>query len=266
MNGRSCQTIHILSQAMPSYDRTEQCAGLRSANQTASQACPQACNTCTGADSSSLESAAPAPSPADTDDVELPSDLSTSPSSTPSMELPADQLIVLRTPLGTHLPVETTRWNLSGGASFGTIDITTLGTFWAAQQLETVLYIPPAGEASLLLPSDAFAASPGVFRTHVFVNFPRSIDSVAEMHDVIELQLLPYNSTNSVSGAVLDTLHLSETTSQLLDSSHDGADLMLAGEWREMQSQFQLVPEQLPGRLLIKLYGSNIRAFGGVRC
>eukprot|EP01043_Picozoa_sp_COSAG02_P053653 COSAG02_NODE_5956_length_3913_cov_3.038794_4_plen_389_part_00 len=270
-NGRSCQTIRVLSQAVRSYDRTEQCAGLRSGNLTAAQACPQTCETCTATapDPQPLESVARVPLPADSDDVGLQSDLPTSPRSTPSsMELPADQVILLRTPLGTHLPIETARWNLTGGAAFATIDITTLGTFWGAQQLETVLHIPPACEASVLLPSDAFVASPGVYRTHGFVNVPRTTDSVGDWtQDLIELQLLPYNST-TVPGAVLDTLrsHLSQTASELSDTSHDGADVSFDAEWREIQSQFQLLHGQLPGQFLMKLYGGHMRAFGGVRC
>ena len=295
-NGRSCQTIHVLTAAVPSYDRLEQCAALRSANRTAAQACPQACGACTIANAQPLQSTvatvgAPVPAPANSDDVVQSDPLSQSSSSVPTpadsddtfqsgpasqssaLELPPDRVIVLRTPVGTRLPIYTSSWNLTGGAAFRTIDIATLGTFWAAQELETVLHIPSAGVASLVLPSDAFAASPGVFRVHGFVNIPHRADGVADTQDLIEVQLLPYNSTpTALSGAVLGTLrlHLSETASQLLDVSHDhgGADQMLHGEWREMQLQFQLVPEQLPGRFLIKLYGGRLMpfAFGGVRC
>jgi hypothetical protein len=295
-NGRSCQTIYALTEAVQSYDTLEQCAALRSANRTAAQACPQACGTCTTANAHPSQPTvatvwgngrAPVPAPADSDGVVQSYPLSQSNSSVPApadpgdpdppsqssaLELPPDRAIVLRTPAGTHLPIDITRWNLTAGAAFRTIDIATLGTFWGAQELETVLHIPSGGVASLVLPSDAFAASPGVFRIHSFVNIPHRADDVADTQDLIEVQLLPYNSTpTAVSGAVLGTLrlHLSETASQLLDASHQGgADQMLHGEWREMQSQFQLVPEQLPGRFLIKLYGGRLMplAFGGVRC
>lgn len=269
LNGMSCATIYVLANAMPSYDRIEQCASMRSDNLTAAQACPDACGVCTvngGASSQSADALAPSSVDTIEDTVEA---VPTHPTSS-ATHLPPDRMIMLRTPVGTKVPVDTTSCDLTGDAFFRTIDIITMGTFSDALQLETVIHIPPASAASMVLPSDVFEASPGVFQIHVFVNVPHNEGGIADVQKLIEVQLLPYNLTSTAAvGEVLSSLplHLGETGLHSSNAER-GDDQRLHGEWLELRSQFQLFPEQLPGRVLLKLHGANplSLAFGGVRC
>ena len=267
-NGQACRTLAVLASAMPSFDLPEQCARLRDEDRTAAQACPHACGTCGSTEVEELQ-VVPSPPPAEAETEAAPTTPGRgSPAEDVATELPPDQIITLRTPLGTLLPVATAIWNTSEGATFATMDTNVLGSFFGAAGLETVLHVPSVGVASLMLPGEAFVVTaPGVFRLHGFVFVPHGAVAT-DAQDLIQLNLLPRNTTElavnaRVASANLLRLSISDTVGR---GAHAAGDVTLAGEWREVQSEFQMRPEQLPCRFIMTVRSGPVPlVFGGVR-